>query len=133
MINAAQAPSERLALGGIDGFVGIVHTSKEAVQGQQVHVGVDGEEPLHGALHGDFEEEEARAVWGRTLELKSAYREWITATSHDWANLIMVWDPNAGRPGILERTPSCMARLHLSSGSTDTLGPLCMLQRIGWI
>ena len=35
---------------------------------------------------------------GRTLDLKSAYRQLLVAKTTSWVNNIMVWDPTQGRP-----------------------------------
>ena len=99
MVNAAHAPTERLTLGGVDEVVGIARAFLDGVSADgRVEVACGAGVPMRGTLHPDLVGPAARGLRGRTLDLQGAYRQLLTGYTTGWANNVVVWDPDAGRP-----------------------------------
>lgn len=98
-MSQAHAASERLRLGGVDELVALARAYLDAVgDARNVKVKLAGGRVLEGRLHHTLSPRQARALVGRTLDLKSAYRQLLVAQTASWANNIMCWDPVGKRP-----------------------------------
>lgn len=126
MTNLAYAPSERIALGGVDEVVALARAVIGAVgEDRRVRIRLAGGCWLEGELHPELTVATAKSLVGRTLDLKAAYRQLLSAEGTGWANNVVVWNPDKGRPEYF-------VAHSLLFGTTASVVAFCRYSRAIW-
>jgi hypothetical protein len=99
--NATVSQYEKLNLGGVDEVVSLASAFMQCASGQWETL-----ESLEGRTypikrHADWVNKRVDLV-GRTLDLKSAYRQLGVSTADSWAAIIAVYDPHSKAPVFFE-------------------------------
>ena len=99
--NATVGQSEKLNLGGVDEVVSLASAFAQCASGQW-----DTLESLDGRTfpirrHKDWVDKKVNLV-GRTLDLKSAYRQLGISSSDTWSAIVALYDPVSKSPVFFE-------------------------------
>ena len=108
MANGSVSTSEKISLMGIDDLVAVSKMGIEAVRDDRsVCVVMDSGEKLTGKLPPEVSIDEARSWGGKTVDLKSAYRQLPCKPSEAWATIIAVYCPEdkSAKPYIQRALP----------------------------
>ena len=94
LVNPAFGCEETVSLGGIDELAALARTMLQMVSDEGwVEVTLSNGTVLSGKLHDSLTVEEARQLAGRTLDLKSAYKQLLIHRTSEWAAVVAVTDP----------------------------------------
>jgi hypothetical protein len=97
LVNSCYGKSNHLDLGGTDEIAVIVRTILESVSASGwVVVTLSDGTRLEGSLHESWEQEGARRITGRTLDLQNAYTQLLVALSSPWAAVVKVHNADLG-------------------------------------
>ena len=99
--NATVAQGEKLNLGGVDEVISMAAAFMQCASGQWMEL-----ESLEGrsvkiVRRKDWEDKKIELM-GRTLDLKSAYRQLGVASADSWAAIVAVFNQVAGAPAFFE-------------------------------
>ena len=98
-INSAFAATEKVLLQSVDAVAALGKAMLTAVDDQRnVKVVSSSGKEFVGVLHSAWALQDARLVVGRTLDLEAAYRQVALRPSEQWANIILVWNPELRKP-----------------------------------
>ena len=100
-VNAAYGTRELAPMGGVDELAGLARACMDGLGDSEVVVirNVSGM-TFTGTRHGSLRDKRARVLLGKTLDLRSAYRQFPTRPSNAWTQIMGIWDPDESRPRL---------------------------------
>ena len=97
LVNSSFSASYKLSLDGVDGISILSRTFLEAVsEDRQVCIPMSGGCYLKGVLHPSLTVDDARNLFGRTLDLEAAYKQMLVRESSLWASILLINEPGVG-------------------------------------
>ena len=91
-----------MALGGVDEIVAIANLYASSVTADgRVEMESSGGGTRSGLLHPDWKAGLSLRLKGRTVDLKSAYKQLVRARADSMISIIAVFDPSTGGPSFL--------------------------------
>ena len=98
-INGAFSASEKVLLQGVDAVAALGKAMLTATDdSRKVKVTSSSGKEFMGELHPAWALQDARTILGRALDLEAAYRQVALRPSEQWANIILVWNPELKKP-----------------------------------
>ena len=94
-VNDTVSATEKLDLGGVDEIAAICHEWMRSVKGDRYGVLMPDGSRLEGALHPSWCGSPPQ-LNGRTLDLRSAYKQWAVLPADQAASVVSVWNPHVG-------------------------------------
>ena len=95
-VNAAYGSSNKIDLGGVDEVCVLVRTFLQAIgSDRSIKLVLSSGEILEGVLHHSLSVQQAKDLVGRTLDLSDAYKQLLVKKSHEWTQVLRIWDHDA--------------------------------------
>ena len=93
LVNATVTSFEKIVPGSADRVASLVAFMARAANESTISIPLTSGEVLQGVRHSDFEQPESRRILGTTIDLAAAYRQLPILPAHQWACVIVAYDP----------------------------------------
>lgn len=100
LVNSAISTFDKIELMGVDDFVSTIKVMAESIQNQVVSIKLSDGSMLKGRLPEGVNASQAKEWFGKTYDLKSAYRQLATKKTEQWATVVAVYCPELGKAQI---------------------------------
>ena len=101
LVNSTVTSYEKIIPGSSDRVASLVAFMSRAANNPTIQVPLLSGELLSGQRHADFESEDSRRILGTTIDLSSAYRQLAFDPDHQWACVLVAYDPHRQAPAFI--------------------------------